>query len=158
MTYTTLQLDIIREFGSKELTEGCYITYTWNPKFWKDWGDYLAMLKFSKNGIYEAKSKNCFWLLHLAESEEELNEIQWLHWIRKEILWHIPHLEDVFRVAEERWLFCDCSTNSSSIRLYNEDYTIEEEYPWDSSTQPIDQDESTLTQLLTLFTTWETNE
>lgn len=57
MTYSPIQLDIIRQFGSKELSEGCYINYKFNPRLNKE-GIYLGMVRFSSPLVCEAKSKN----------------------------------------------------------------------------------------------------
>ena len=139
MTYTTLQLDIIREFGRKNHTAWCY-TIDEEGTMW-----------------YCATDRN--WLI--------ISSKDWGWWSSSdywdymgEILWAIPHLEDVFRVAEERWLVYELRNkyvkDEFKYFLYITDiheFTTDA-IPWKQCSTLIDQDESTLTQLLTLFKKW----
>lgn len=153
MTYSPIQLDIIRTFGSKELSEGCYINYKFNPRLNKE-GIYLGMVRFSSPLVCEAKSKNITWLISLAFNEkiEDSN-----HWEVIEILWHIPELfPDFARVADEKWLSYYINTDSDFIKVI---IAIWEKYPYDEKIIPykkliplLEQDEQlTLLPLLNLF-------
>lgn len=101
MIYNNLQLDIIREFGSKELTEGCLIFM---------------------------KEKNEFHVLDICDTIEEwviAREYPWslsYNIITKdfEILWHIPNLSpDVFRVAEEKQVYISFDNRDYHSLVYH---------------------------------------
>lgn len=133
--YNKLQLDIIREFGSKELTEGLVIIHEnqiWKI-IWNKWYNFLI--------TYEKQWK---------EFESKIWEVS-EYFIKKdcEILWHIPYLEDVFRVAEEREIALYVDNIEKEIRFFGKE--VEEYIPFNPTIQLLDQSESTLTQLLTLF-------
>lgn len=126
---TEIQLDIIRAFGSKQLSEGCLIQ-KWliiDKAYWVWHNSIHCTLgnKFDKNDI--------------------------------EILWHIPELfPDFARVADEKWLSYYINTDSDFIKVI---IAIWEKYPYDEKIIPyirtlplIDQDSQlTLLPLLNLF-------
>ena len=129
---TPLQIEIIKKFGRKELTEGCifshssgrYMTYICD--WWRT--DVIYFLDRNRVETYEYPS------------------------IYFEILWHLPHLEDIFRVAEESGLSYTLFGGRiiSSIQFHiNDDKDIIMAY--EPSLPLIEQDESTLSQLLSLF-------
>lgn len=129
MSYTPIQLEAIRIFGKKDLTEGCTIycdTYEWDKYIVIDkWN--ITDATSAKYGIF-LKSK--YW--------------NWKCTYPFEILWHEPHLEDVFRVVRNSWH--SIWLNDDAIE-FDEDFLIEY-----SPTLPLlEQSESTLTQLCNLF-------
>lgn len=91
MTYSNVQLDIIRQFGSKELSEGCLVSTTW--WIWK-------IYKNDDDHIFFVELQN--WELCVIRSKNSL-----------EILWHIPELfPDVARVAKEKEMDLECFISS----------------------------------------------
>lgn len=149
MTYTTLQQSIIREFGRKpsniqDASFGCILSIEWDCEeeriIWKlvhilsdsdEWCSFFSGVKIVTDYASE----------DIEYSEDEI-----------EILWHIPHLEDVFRVAAEKWLsFYIDSERNAQIWIDWKSFRYIPSIPL------LDQDESTLTQLLTLFKKWETH-
>ena len=129
--YTPLQLNIIRLFGRKELTEGIIIKY--DDEYFKlmteiEWWIAVDSIQYYRN-------------LALYFGEDEF-----------EILWHIPHLEDVFRVAEEKWL----SYTLFGGRIINHIvFHIDDDNDVKITIAPtlplLEQSEDTLTQLCNLF-------
>lgn len=88
--YTPIQIEAIELFGSKELSFGCKCITTdidgWEDQCtFLDWNEWLVIHDVYKT-IYKANPRK------ISDTSR---------WIT--ILWHIPHLEDVFRVAEEKW-------------------------------------------------------
>ena len=155
MTYSKTQLDIIKAFGSKELSEGCLMeifhTDLVHREMW--WDD------------YETSVSNCIiwkYISWFSESifdfyyDENIFNIKtfWECWETNsyEILWHIPELfPDVARVAKEKWIIIRIWSNETIIYgfIYKSESTFRITY---NSTLPlIEQEESTLTQLLNLF-------
>lgn len=132
MTYTpkmfaTTQLEIIRVFGCKDLSEWCLI---------QQW-EYLMKIWCIYEGIFNMKeinSANC-----MQKKESDL-------W---EILWHIPHLEDVYRVAKEKWVTIYADNHTNALWIYSK--TIEEAIQYDLYTPLLEQSESTLIELLQKF-------
>lgn len=116
MTYTATQLEVIKRFWRKELSDYCLVKVDWKYIFHRD------------------KS--------ILESHYE-------------ILWHIPHLfPDVARVMRDRWWSIDYEENlneSNIWELYITHFGWNTVIPFDSIIPLLDQSESTLTQLLTLF-------
>lgn len=129
MTYTPIQLDIIQVFGRKELSK------------------WLIILKERISEIiaidYERE-----WFYRMIDDWE--NTFSWsIKWA--EILWHIPHLEDVFRVAEEKlWDDYEIRISNKSIYFFSRSKWAFE-YPYKRWTPLIEQPESVLIQLLNLF-------
>lgn len=83
--YTPMQLEAIKLFGRKDLTEGCII---YCPTY--EWDKYIF--------INEKNIKD-------ATSSEYGIYLQWRYarmTYQYEIIGHEVHLEDLFRVAEER--------------------------------------------------------
>lgn len=135
MTYSPIQLDIIRTFGSKELSEGCLIMHEdWTK--WKHWWNWRWEITYSKKWRWWSSSTydNSMW----------------------EIIWHIPELFPcIARVAKEKGL-------KITILYYTEwphiifnpiEYNLRnpESIPYNPTLSLIDQSEDTLTQLLNLF-------
>lgn len=110
MTYTETQIEAIKLFGKKDLTEGCMVWYVWTPNTFGykiisydqfdcpiNWDSECvrAISTHRKQEIYSFDSRDWEW-------KRTITFIKW------NILWHIPHLEDLFRVAEEKgfWVIC----------------------------------------------------
>lgn len=139
MTYTPLQIEIIKKFGRKELTEGCTILSQDTP----DDNRILRLIrKFSED--WECFINEMWDICHYKSSEFK-------------ILWHLPHLEDIFRVAEEElWKIWVSDVNKIEWAIRG--YSIVFIRPYESWITPysptlplIEQDETTLSQLLSLF-------
>lgn len=87
MQYTETQLEAIKMFGRKDLSFGCIFSgheYV-NHDLWEELKIEIC--------VNETESKN-FEPRFCIGSE-------WKEYCIYEILWHIPHLEDLFRLAEE---------------------------------------------------------
>lgn len=141
MTYSNVQLDIIRQFGSKELSEGCIVRdlYRDSQPIWK----YLCDWKY----FYE-------WNIWFIPDNEMTD--WWETENIFEILWHIPELfPDVARVAKEKEMDLECFISS-----FTDKYCIWftkwprdaiQSIPYNPTLPLIDQEESTLVELLNLF-------
>ena len=140
MNYTPTQLEIIKIFWKKDLSFGCLI----RKEKWK-WFK-IANISDIKYPDWKTCYKQAKWY--------------WVHWkfyqpkfkteLDFEILWHIPHLEDVFRVAEEKWWKCEI-LDSESIWYKN---CIIIKWVWiefNPTLLILEQSEETLKQLITLF-------
>ena len=97
--YSQLDLELIRIFGKKELTEGCWI----NLQDEDDYDDDGHICKLTQPSEYDEKwyyliyPHTPYWAtdsIHIQKDKDSIFEI----------LWHLPTLEDIFRVAEEKWL------------------------------------------------------
>lgn len=124
MNYTPTQLEAIKIFGSKELSFGCIVKMFDNRWF-------MTFLDFAN--LFGKTDVLSFYSIETKKAEE---------WF-EEILWHIPHLEDVFRVAEEKWkkLF----VTSRWIFFWEDRYRV---IPFNPTLQLLEQSESTLQQLI----------
>lgn len=129
---TEIQLDIIRTFGSKELSEGCLI----NTEHWeRKWDDYF--LVWDESLYRESRNGNEPYLFSKTFT----------------ILWHIPHLEDVFRVLiKEKWHMHLLAKNDDTYEIWITRYEhVTVKFPYNPTLSLLDQSEETLTQLLNLF-------
>lgn len=132
MTYSPIQLDIIRTFGSKELSEGCLIN---TDKWIKNLDDHFII--WTDNKLYR-ESRNG-------------NE-PYLYSQTCEILWHRPELfPDVARAAKEKNMWIEVMLHRYSktwhilsINKWTEYHRIE----YNPTLSLLDQSEETLTQLL----------
>ena len=95
LMYTPIQLEAIKLFGRKDLTEGCV-------SIEKDWT------------LWKCDVREEWRTINLPEWQRNVtsSEIEW------EILWHIPHLEDLFRVAFDRGIYISISPEIT--RVYKE--------------------------------------
>ena len=142
MTYSPIQLDIIRTFGSKELSEGCIVRdlYRDSQPIWK----YLCDWKY----FYE-------WNIWFIPDNEMTD--WWETENIFEILWHIPELfPDVARVAKENEWAIEIRIlpqESSEVTIVHYDYMLRQtKIPYNPTLPLIDQDEQlTLLPLLNLF-------
>lgn len=132
MTFTPPQLDIIRLFWRKELSFGCIVEKMWNI---------YTMIDIDTNGD---------WIICRYEHDSSNHHIGIY-----EILWHIPHLEDVFRVAKEKEFVCIWA---GQFPLSTEYFISIQKNIWESveidfnpTKSLINQDETTLNQLLAIF-------
>lgn len=128
MNYTNTQLDIIRTFGSKELSEGCIVKYKW---------------VYEKVVFYNLEDERL--LLDIGQYEADRQDI--------EIIWHIPHLfPDVARVAEEKGKHMEVRT-----MIYDRiEFSVKENpypicIPYNPTISFLEQSEETLTKLLNIF-------
>lgn len=128
MTYSPIQLEAIKIFGRKDLTEWCLVNhwFSYNPEI--DWEKQIWKIK-----TYDWRR----WAMLF----------DWFNVDDFEILWHEPHLEDVFRVAKEKWYFV--KLQSDEIYFYT--YQHDESFKFISSLPLLEQSEDTLTQLINLF-------
>lgn len=83
MTYTETKLEAIKILGKKDLTFGCIVSQGWDEYQIFNFSDRFKNARYWDN-----------------EEEEAMMIMNWGY----KILWHIPHLEDLFRVAEEKKL------------------------------------------------------
>ena len=136
MTYSKTQLEIIKAFGSKELSEGCLISsheYI-NNDLWEE----LVIKKYvTKTDSPKYHPNYCI-------------ATDWKEYCIYGILWHIPELfPDVARVAKEKWY--PILTDSWIIEFQLSD-TEFVRIPYESTLPLIDQDEQlTLIPLLSLI-------
>ena len=88
MQYTDVQISAIKLFGRKDLTEWCIV---FQPEY-----DYTFKIPEDEWDLMVAMRNWFRWTTILEISESKVGF---------EILWHEPHLEDLFRVAweKERW-------------------------------------------------------
>lgn len=89
--YTQTQLEAIKLFGRKDLSFGLLFKY---EKWWDD-----EILTFCS--IYD-DTGNTKTISYLPFDYEMTWEDEYSKDMDIEILWHVPHLEDLFRVAEEK--------------------------------------------------------
>lgn len=133
--YSAEQLEAIRIFGKKDLTFGCIV------EIWFD---------SEPNPHIETV---------IIRTEEQLKKAkeyftEWNAWILyKELLWHEPHLEDVFRVAEEKWFTFDLinfwtkQPRLTSLIPSNENFNI----PYNPTLSLLEQSEETKQKIINLF-------
>lgn len=131
--YTPIQLEIIKTFWSKELSKWLII--------WKERISEIIAIDYERE-----------WFYRMIDDWE--NTFSWsIKWA--EILWHIPHLEDVFRVAKEKWYLVEVDIFKSSFtKEYIHDFLFWKN--WDNHSIRIfpeisilNQPESVLIELLT---------
>lgn len=88
MTYTETQLEAIKILGKKDLSFGCI--------YYPNTDDFAEPYFYVEEWVWvQVKS---WWLIH-----DSSYEIEVMNSLDVSILWHIPHLEDLFRVAGEKW-------------------------------------------------------
>lgn len=111
--YTPIQLEAIEMFGRKDLTFWCIVKvsgYIKNsikiktPLIW-------SLVKYTTPHY----TGHC-WNYYLKFQDKQEIMKCWSNFC--EILWHIPHLEDLFRVAEEKWIYISISPEIT--RVYKE--------------------------------------
>lgn len=135
MTYSPIQLDIIRTFGSKELSKWLL--------FHPNSDDFQCIYEYvDEDNHINTSYKND--IVTIFESDYDL--CWWKIWT---VLWHIPELFPcIARVAKEKgypiltnsWIIKFQLSNTEFVRI-----------PYESTLPLINQSEETLTQLLNLF-------
>lgn len=90
MTYTPQQIDFIREYGNKELTEGCIV---FQPEY-----DYTFKIPEDEWDLMVAMRNGFRWTTILEISESKV-------WF--EILWHPVEWHNVFAKLKEEWYISD---------------------------------------------------
>lgn len=139
--YTTTQLEVIRVFGRKELSFGCIVK----------WIDVQKEIQFTEY-IWKINEE-----MSIVSYKGEYSKYQEVTWIDNnfEILWHIPHLEDVFRVAKEKWWLVNFTTETNELLFYRKDSfwktTEYKNIAWYKTIPLLEQPESVLIQILNLF-------
>lgn len=138
--FTPIQIEIIKAFGSKQLSEGCLIQIKWEY--------YFTIIDI------EWDVATCYHPLKCTKDKKRSIidiEISKLDWNRNKILWNIPELfPDVARVAKEKWYEMTVSSDWwISIRTHEDDER--ESIKFNPTLPLINQEESTLVQLLNLF-------
>lgn len=83
---TPIQLEAIKIFGRKELSRWCFLKVNWIITICTDWPYYENEWKLYARNYEKSPEENII---------EDF-----------EILGNLPHLEDLFRVAKERWFAC----------------------------------------------------
>jgi len=95
--YSAEQLEAIKLFGRKDLTEGCIVTLKKkyeNPYFSIDTSDTLSVVHIDNKYECIFRTKWIRWDLEL-----------WNQWRKElEIIWHIPHWHDLFSALRDKWL------------------------------------------------------
>lgn len=147
--YSQLDLELVRIFGTKELTEGCWI----NLQDEDDYDDDGHICKLTQPSEYDEKwyyliyPHTPYWAtdsIHIQKDKDSIFEI----------LWHIPHLEDVFRVAEEKNIKIEIDTGFKySIYLTVDD--IQRDIAYNFSSTLLEQSEETKQALISLFEQWK---
>ena len=135
---TPLQIETIKKFGRKELMAGCIF------KYW----DYYSFYCHPWTSFHIVQKLN-------ADTYAIWNE----DFRKIEILWHLPHLEDIFRVAKDKdfdlfqVVYHDkmWSTESQQGIFVIDNMGKSVRITYNSTLPLIEQDESILSQLLSLF-------
>lgn len=142
MTYTETQLEAIKLFWKKDLSFWCLLKMKRYPSITTLW------TYCSENEEY----KDSYYTIRHGESWER-DECLLIYCIDEyEILWHIPHLEDLFRVAEEKWKVVEVrNVCYSRIELFTKDNPFPLCVPYNPTLPLLLQPEDTLTQLCNLF-------
>lgn len=127
MNYSPIQLESIRIFGKKDLTDWCHTL----EKNWTMWHCWNWEWKKFYNSKWEWWISSDYW------------EHMW------EILWHEPHLfPDVARVVEERWWLLEIKWGLLTITFPDRTYTS---CKYLTTLPLLEQSEETLTKLINLF-------
>lgn len=142
--YTPTQLEAIKIFGRKDLTDWCIITGLCLDSYWELKERRLCRKTYAWYYLVASHKwnfhDNC-WSVHKPSSIE--------------ILWHEPHLEDVFRVAKEKkFHYIDIThlsdwTHELCFAWTGE--TDDECIPYNPTITLLEQSESTLQQIISLF-------
>lgn len=134
MQYTDIQLEAIKVFWRKDLTEGCVVEFNDHiirKVYWKVWKNHWA----EREQFYIIGNRL---IEHYFDSD----------WI----LWHIPNLEDLFRVAEEKWVYMDIENKNNEINIWKWEYENSElllSVPYNPTIPLLDQ--PSLPDILNLF-------
>ena len=133
--YTPIQLEAIKIFGRKDLTEGCLLQ---NKK----------SLIIYKHSWVNLNNKNIYyfdWYEHSYFYQDDL--------IFFEILWHIPHFERIIEVLYEKdiavtlWHMHKKSIVLDFLNEKDDECRIREiDYDW--TKEPLEQDEKVLKELI----------
>lgn len=128
MTYSTLQIEIIKLLGSKELSFGCLIKSPEHEsiqKYINNW-DWMYLVEWKW-------SQDC-WHPELCE-----------------IIGHLPSSEDLFIKAEEKGIIVRIWSNESTIYWFIGKNETTFRIPYNPKLKPYQQTEETMNQILTLF-------
>ena len=137
--YTPIQIEIIKKFWRNDLTFGCIIIHRVDDDF--DWESHIAKITESDSEWICFTPKTPYWCTNNSQDTTDY-----------EILWHEPHLEDVFRVAEEKWFYREVRTITySRIELSTKENPYPLCIPYNITIPLLSQGEDTLKQLLKLL-------
>ena len=160
MNYTPTQLEMIRLFGKKELTEGCYVLSEWDIQkiiktssestdskrvmhdMWcGDWIDSLSLSVFVSDFGYP-----------YLQTEEICRKHTWLAHTKPitEILWHSPTLEDIFIKAKGKYQTTGISSLWFLIIHSFSSETVDIKIEYNPCLSPSEQSEATMTKLINL--------
>lgn len=144
--YTPTQLSAIKIFGKKDLTEGCIVRVQSKYPSWSMYDDVIRKINEDEELTYN--------FYHISINHISKNKDDDMIFT---ILWHEPHLEDVFRVAGKKWLIITVQYNYSKreyIGITFDDNKAEwiwEPIEYNPTLSLLEQSEETLTQLISLF-------
>lgn len=151
--YSPLQIEIIKAFGSKQLSEGCLIETNSGKIFKFLYMEAEEPIKWIYNRAY--------YIWQDLEHKKDYNGANIMKYasIDLKILWHIPHLNDLYRVAESKdWIIkVEYNYLKREYVWITIDNTFWEDdiyalIPYNPTLDLIDQDpELTLLPLLNLF-------
>ena len=132
--FTPTQIEIIKAFGSKELSFWCRLVI-----------DDLIYIYVGRKKLFEDIWN---WKIWDPYSNDEYDEI----------LWHIPELHDLYRIAQSKNWYITVHNHrliidkeSDKPLIMGTSYEILLDISYKPELQLIDQEESTLVQLLNLF-------
>lgn len=154
--YTPTQLEIIKIFWKKDFTEWCLVWEFDNqnafgykiisyekfdcPVEWDS--EFIRLISFHrKKELYQYDSR-------------EWNSNKIIKFLKYNVLWHIPTLEDIFIVAHDREYYCEIVQSRNEYDVY---YLIihtkweEESIEYNPTIPVLEQSEYTLKQLISLF-------
>lgn len=135
MAYSPIDISLIKIFWKKNLTQGC-IFQNWKTLYEMPKG----AISINGSAIWDAISGS-YW--HTASFSKE----------NVEIIGHIPTLENVFQLAEEKWYFYSIAfqwLQGYTLSLYNE-LATQKFIPYNPTKPLIKQEDSAKEQLVVLF-------
>ena len=140
--YSQLDLELVRIFGKKDLTEGCIAKWKWQENV----TDIIAYRIWDTLWVVTYYEWN--WVNVERIDEFSIDEY--------EVIWHIPHLEDIFRVAKENGKLVEIDSQFNELTLYHinqyGEHETERFFPYDSTLLPTEQpSEETKQALISLF-------
>lgn len=144
MRYTETDLQLIRIFGKKELSDWCIITGLCLDIYWEVKERKLCRKTYAWYYLVASKKWNFHDNCSMVDKPSSI-----------EILWHLPTLENIFQKAEEKWwkITIEWYTewpylilNPIEVNLRNP-----ERIPYNPTISPLDQEETTKEALINLF-------
>lgn len=93
MRYTDIQIEAIKIFWRKDLTVGCLIRS--KNDFQTEW-NYYHKWTITMIWVWNRTWDDFFWNTEI------------------EVLWHQPHIEDIFIECHNKWIVCECYISNIS--------------------------------------------